>query len=474
MNRQIVQLFGLSLLLFATLVGFTSYWSVFDAEALKDEPANRRPLIEEQRIPRGLILASDGTVIARSVGRGSGEARTFTRTYPTGPLFSHAVGYSFIERGRVGLEKSRNGFLTGEENEFASIFSQLQDQDREGQDVVSTLDPGGQREAIAALGGQRGSIVAIEPSTGRVRVMVSIPDFDPNDVPGDFAEINRAPGSPSFNRATQARYPPGSTMKVVTAAAALDSKRFNPESVLNGNSGQRISGVPLANFGGADFGPISLTGALTNSVNTVWGKVGEQLGKARMIDYMERFGFGQDPPLDYPPEQMTPSGVFAGGRLLSADDSIDIGRVAIGQERLQVTPLQMAMVVAAVGNGGRLMQPRLTERVVAKDGRVQERVEPSEQSTVISRQAAEQLGQMMARVVEEGTGTAAALQGIRVAGKTGTAEVDGGAANQAWFIAFAPVERPRMAIAVTVERTQGQGGTVAAPIAKQVLQELLG
>ncbi len=228
MNRQIVQLFGLSLLLFATLVGFTSYWSVFDAEALKDEPANRRPLIEEQRIPRGLILASDGTVIARSVGRGSGEARTFTRTYPTGPLFSHAVGYSYIERGRVGLEKSRNGFLTGEENEFASIFSQLQDQDREGQDVVSTLDPGGQREAIAALGGQRGSIVAIEPSTGRVRVMVSIPDFDPNDVPGDFAEINRAPGSPSFNRATQARYPPGSTMKVVTAAAALDSKRSTP------------------------------------------------------------------------------------------------------------------------------------------------------------------------------------------------------------------------------------------------------
>ncbi len=244
--------------------------------------------------------------------------------------------------------------------------------------------------------------------------------------------------------------------------------------MINGNSGQRISGVPLANFGGADFGPITLTDALTNSVNTVWAKVGEQLGKARMIDYMERFGFGQDPPLDYPPEQMTPSGVFAGGRLLSADDSIDIGRVAIGQERLQVTPLQMAMVAAAVGNGGRLMQPRLTERVVAKDGRVQERVEPAEQSTVISRQAAEQLGQMMASVVEEGTGTAAALQGIRVAGKTGTAEVDDGAANQAWFIGFAPVERPRMAIAVTVERTQGQGGTVAAPIAKQVLEELLG
>jgi peptidoglycan glycosyltransferase len=190
---------------------------------------------------------------------------------------------------------------------------------------------------------------------------------------------------------------------------------------------------------------------------------------------MERFGFNTEPDLDYPRNQMTPSGVFGeDGGLLDQSDPVDIGRVAIGQERLQVTPLQMAMVAAAVGNGGVLMKPRFTDRVVDKDGRVTERIEPEEEERVIEEETATQLAGMMADVVNEGTGTAAALSGIQVAGKTGTAEVDSGASNQAWFIAFAPVDDPQMAIAVTVERTTGQGGTVAAPIAKRVLEVLLG
>jgi penicillin-binding protein A len=193
-----------------------------------------------------------------------------------------------------------------------------------------------------------------------------------------------------------------------------------------------------------------------------------------MYRYMRRFGFNQEPPLDYPREQMVPSGVFEKGEILSTGAPVDMGRVAIGQERLQVTPLQMAMVAAAVGNGGELMTPHLVERVVAQDGRVTDRRRPREMSQVMSSRAAEQVGQMMSRVVEEGSGTAAALSGTRVAGKTGTAEVEGGTANQAWFIAFAPVDQPRMAIAVTVERTQGTGGEDAAPIAKRVLESLLG
>jgi penicillin-binding protein A len=459
--------------LFAVLIGATSWWSVFGATGLKDNTANRRALIEEQQVPRGLILADDGTRLAVSHGRGKGKDRIYVRSYPTANLFSHAVGYSFIERGRAGLERSRNDALAGEENEFESIFSQLESRGRQGEDVVTTLDPAGQRTAIQALGGQRGSIVALEPETGKVRVMVSIPDFDPNQVPDRFSELNRAEGSPLFNRATQARYPPGSTFKAVTAAAALDSGKLSPDSVVDGSSPKTIGGVPLSNFGGESFGPISLTDALTHSVNTVWAQVGEQLGKDTMYRYMQRFGFNRQPELDYPTEQMTPSGVFSKGKLLGAGDPVDIGRVAIGQERLQVTPLQMAEVAAAIGNGGQLMRPRLTDRIVDKDGRVKERVQPELESRVMSEKAAGELGQMMSRVVEEGTGTAAALEGIDVAGKTGTAEVEGGAANQAWFIAFAPVDHPRMAIAVTVERTSGQGGTVAAPIAKQVLEALL-
>jgi penicillin-binding protein A len=460
--------------MFAVLVAFTSYWTVLDAKGLEDNSANRRPLIEAQKVPRGLILARDGTVLARSRGRGRGDDRVFTRFYPTGPLFSHAVGYSFIERGRAGLEQSYDDDLAGREDEFQTVLSGLENRRREGADVVTNLDPKGQKTAISALGGRAGSVVAIEPQTGKIRVMVSIPDYDANQVPNRFSGLNRAPGSPLLNRATQARYQPGSTFKVVTAAAALDTGKFTPDSVVDGSSPKTIGGVPLNNAGGESFGPISLTDALTNSVNTVWGQVGERLGKSTMYKYMQRFGFNTKPPLDYPPQQIDSSGVFSGGRLLTKGDTVDIGRVAIGQERLQVTPLQMAMVASAVANGGRLFRPRLVDRIVRKDGRVKRVIEPGLQSPVISKKAADQLTQMMGRVVEEGTGTAAALSGIRVAGKTGTAEVEGGAANQAWFIAFAPIDHPRMAIAVTVERTSGQGGTVAAPVAKQVLESLLG
>ena len=205
--------------------------------------------------------------------------------------------------------------------------------------------------------------------------------------------------------------------------------------------------MPLANSGGQDFGPITLTDALTNSVNTVWAQVGENIGRKTLEEYMDRFGFNQDPELDYPDGQMNPSGVRnSKGRLLDGDDGFDVGRVAIGQGgeegQIQVTPLQMALVAGAVGNKGRLMRPRLTERIVAKDGRA-EQIQPKQQARVMSEKAAAELTQMMGNVVEEGTGTAAALSGARVAGKTGTAEVDNATANQAWFIGFAPAGQPQ-------------------------------
>jgi peptidoglycan glycosyltransferase len=283
-----------------------------------------------------------------------------------------------------------------------------------------------------------------------------------------------------LNRTTQELYPPGSTFKVVTAAAALDSGKFRPESVVDGSSPRTVSGSRLENSGGQDFGPISLTDALTNSVNTVWAQVGESTGRRTLVEYMDRFGFGQDPQLDYPGSQMAASGIRDGkGRLVRGDAGFDIGRVAIGQGGLEgaivASPLQMAQVAAAIAGGGRLMKPRLTDRVLRKDGRVKERVEPDLQSDVFSKRTAGQLTAMMGRVVEEGTGTAAALEGVRVAGKTGTAEVGANREfTQPWFIGFAPIENPRMAVAVTLERTQGQGGTVAAPIAKRVLEVLLG
>jgi peptidoglycan glycosyltransferase len=466
-------------LLFAVLVGFTSYWSVIDAEGLADNPDNRRELIEEQKIPRGLIYANDGkTVVAANRSRGRGKNRIYTRTYPTRGLFAHPIGYSFITNGRISLERERNDALAGREDEFATLFAGLEGRDREGQDVVTNLDVAGTQAAVAGLAGRKGAVVAIEPQTGKVRVMVSIPDYDPNLIPSEFGRLNRDPNKPTLNRTTQELYPPGSTFKVVTATAALDSGKVTPETVIDGSSPKTISGVPLANAGGQSFGPVSFTDALTNSVNTVFAQVGETIGRGTLVEYMKRYGFYEDPQLDYPDGQMVPSGVINGdGRYV--EDGFDVGRVAIGQGGLEgevrAGPLQMALVASAVANGGRLMKPQLTDRIVRKDGRVAERIEPDLQSKVMKPETAEQLSAMMSRVVEEGTGTAGALAGITVAGKTGTAEVGANREfTQPWFIAFAPVEDPKMAIAVTVERTTGQGGTVAAPIAKQVLEAMLG
>ncbi len=482
MNRQIVQLFGLFAVLFGLLVAFTSRWTVFEAESLADNQNNRRPLIEEQQIPRGLILARDGeTVLARSVPEGRGNDRIFRRTYPTGGLFAHPLGYSFITNGRRSLELSRNDDLAGEEDEFESLFAGLEGREREGLDVVTNLDVAGTQAAVAGLAGRKGAVVALEPQTGKVRVMVSIPEYDPNLIPSDIGRLERdRVNQPLLNRSTQELYPPGSTFKVVTAAAAMDSGKVNPNTVIDGSSPKDISGVPLSNSGGQSFGPIAFTDALTNSVNTVFAQVGEQIGRATMVEYMKRFGFYQDPELDYPDFQMIPSGIINGeGDFVT--DGFDVGRVAIGQGGLEgeirASPMQMALVAAAIGNRGRLMKPRLTDSVVRKDGRVKERVQPDLQSQVVKPEVADQLGQMMARVVEEGTGTAAALSGVEVAGKTGTAEVGANREfTQPWFIAFAPVGDPQIAIAVTVERQPAgsQGGTVAAPIASSVLQALLG
>ena len=481
MNRQIAQLFALTVVLFGVLVVFTSRWTVFEAQSLEDNTANRRPLIEEQRNPRGLIYARDGrTVLAANRATGRGEDRIFTRVYPTRGLFAHPIGYSFIRNGRRSLELFRNDDLVGDEDEFETILSELEDRTRQGFDVVTNLDRRATEVAVQGLGGRKGAVVAVEPQTGKVRVMVSIPEYDPNRVPSAFRQIETDPNQPLLNRTTQELYPPGSTFKVVTATAALDSGKVSPTTVIDGSSPITISGVPLENAGGQSFGPISFTDALTNSVNTVFAQVGLRVGRETLVEYMKRFGFYADPQLDYPGFQMVPSGILDGeGDYV--EDGFDVGRVAIGQGGLEgeirASPLQMALVAAAIANRGRLMKPRLTDQVLLPDGRVKERIEPDLQSQVMEPDTAEQLAQMMSRVVEEGTGTAAALSGITVAGKTGTAEVG---ANrefaQPWFIAFAPVDEPRIAIAVTIERQPpgSAGGTVAAPIAASVLETLLG
>ncbi|MEZ5120076.1 MAG: penicillin-binding protein 2 [Solirubrobacterales bacterium] len=477
MNTPARRLYLFVTVLFAILVFATTWWTVARPASLRDNPRNARSLLEQQRIHRGTIFARDGTVLARSR---RGPQDTWVRRYTAADrLVAHAIGYSYTNLGRAGLERSRNDALIGQRTEVGSLIDDVLGRRPVGDNVTTTLDLDAQRVALEQLAGRKGAVVALEPATGRVRVMASVPGFDANALRSGktFERLNRQPDSPMFNRATQASYPPGSTFKVVTAAAALDSGRYQPDSVINGDSPKVISGVPLANDGGESFGDITLTTALTHSVNTVFAQIGEDLGKATMAKYMKRFGFYDKPPLDYPADQMLASGEYAGGRLLAPESrKIDVGRMAIGQDKLQVTPLQMAEVAAVVANGGVRVAPRLTEKIVDRDGRTVDRVEPERVTRVMSRESAAQLGEMMTNVVREGTGTAAALAGIDVAGKTGTAEKDPSRnLVQPWFIAYAPAHDPKIAIAVTVEDSIGGfGGTVAAPIARAVMQQILG
>jgi penicillin-binding protein A len=474
MNAPITRLFVVVVALFALLIAFTSRWTVFQADALRNNARNQRELLEDQRIHRGLIRAGDGAVLARSLKQ---PDQSYVRTYPQGELFPHAIGYDFVTRGRAGLERSYDDDLSGRKSELGSVFQRLTGTEREGDDVVTSLNPAAQRVALQQLAGRKGAVVALDPHTGAVKVMASNPGYDPNAVrrTSTFKALNRDPNAPLLNRTTQSGYPPGSTFKVVTAIAAIDSGRYTPDSRISGRNGKPISGVPLNNDAGESFGDITLTEALTKSVNTVFGEIGEKLGKTTMKKYMDRLGFEAPVQIDLPSDERAASGERRNGRVIPATSRfVDVGRMAIGQDKLTVTPLQMAMVASAVANGGKLMKPHIVDRVVDRDGRTVRHVGPDEMAQVMSPDTASKVGQMMGQVVKEGTGTAAALQGIDVAGKTGTAEVDRPCGpNQLWFIAFAPAQDPRVAIAATVECGTGFGGTVAAPIAKAVMQELL-
>ncbi len=486
MNRQILKLFAFIVVLFGVLVGFTSYWSVFDAKNLKSQEANSRPLLEQQQVRRGRILAADGTVIAKSVAKGHGAGLRFVRRYPEGALYGHPIGYSFVRQGDSEFEKYHNEELAGEESEFSSILDEITGRNREGNDIVTNIDAAAQRVALSDLEQAGfGAVVAIEPSTGEVKVMASNKPYDPNRIPYELEKLNRNKlETPLLNRATQGLWPPGSTFKVVTAAAGLESGVITPETTINAPGTIIDEGHVLANDFEQGFGPISLDFALTNSVNTWFGQLGQKVGQDKLFEQMEKFGFNATPPIDLPNEgkesEVYKSGVFEGNELLGKNDPVDLARVAIGQERLLETPLQNAMVAAAVANGGKLMAPQIWNRVINPDGRVLKRLEPAVYSEPISARTAEELTTAMEGVVSEGTGTNAAISGVAVAGKTGTAETPynescggGTAENQAWFIGFAPANEPKIAIAASVECTERFGNDVAAPIFRDVAETIL-
>jgi penicillin-binding protein A len=488
-NRQVSQIGVASLVLIAALIVGTTYWQTWANAGLADRQDNDIRLVAQFSIKRGKIYASDGrTVLATNVERRVGGQTLYFRRYPTGPIFSNVVGYSTQTRNRTGLERSYNDYLTASNANLDTVLHSAVDRLRgttvTGNDLVLTIRPGMQELGRRLLQGKCGAMVAIEPATGRVLAMVTSPGYNPNLIEDRFAQATRPVGkctSPLLDRATAGRYVPGSVFKLITASAALDTGRYTPESRFYDPGycieyGQRVrnAGNPEAP---ETFGNVNFTSGLAHSINSVFCNIGKDIGAGTILRYAERFGFYSLPPLELPEDERVESGLYNRGRLFKPKrpaTQVDPGRLAFGQERLQVTPLQMAMVSAAIANHGVLMRPQLIERVVSPEGKTLTHLQPERLGRAIKRRTADQLTSMMELAVRGGTGTAASIPGIRVAGKTGTAETGRGNVHTTWFTAFAPADAPKVAIAVVVEdQLNGFGGTISAPIARAVMEALL-
>jgi len=487
LNRAITRLAVVGTGLMVVLVVATTYWQAWAAGGLNDRQDNQIQRVAQFTIKRGQILANNPrTVLARNEARKVGGRTLYFRRYPPNGVAAHVVGYSTQARSRAGVERSRNDYLTASNRNLSTVVSKTLDELRgatiEGNDLVLTLHMRAQQTAMRALGGRCGSVVALEPSSGKVLVMASSPTYDQNVIERNFSAIERIqapckPVAPLYSRATYGLYAPGSTFKVVTAAAAIDSGRYTADSRFDDPGYCEVYGRRVNNYDTTrPFGNVDLLQALQHSINSVFCNIGKELRAGLLIDYTKRFGFYRTPPLETPDNERAPSGLYEGSRLFDPKDEndVDAGRFAFGQERLLVTPLQMAMVAGAIANGGVVMKPFVVDRVLAPDGGVIVKTKPDDLGRAVKAETAATVASMMQLAVESGTGTAARMPGVVVAGKTGTAETGVAGTNNAWFIAFAGRQRPQVAIAVVLEQQHGTGGRLAAPIARDVLQALIG
>jgi peptidoglycan glycosyltransferase len=487
-NKQITRLAVAAVLLLGSLIVATTYWQTWAQAGLADRQDNAIQQVAQFEIDRGEILGRNGRpVYATNVERRVKGKKLYFRTYPTRGLAPHVVGYSTQVRSRAGLERSLNDYLTGSNTSLGSFIESIPGRLRvttvKGNDVRLTLSPRAQRVAQNALGNRCGAVVALEPRTGRVLVMASNPTYNPNLIERNYAQATRAPnaecrpGNPLLNRATQGLYAPGSTFKVVTASAALESGKWKPTSTFDDPGYCEEYGRRVQNYDtNRPFGRVTLFQSLQYSINSVFCNIGKALGAEALMKQAQKFGFYSRPPLETPINERTASGLYKNGELFfpKSAQAADPGRLAFGQERLLVTPLQMAIVAATVANGGEVMRSAVVERIVSPKGRTVAKLKPDSLGRAMSEQTARDLTAMMKAVVAGGTGTAAQIPGVAVAGKTGTAETGRAGVNTVAFIGFAPADDPKVAVAVFVEAQQSTGGETAAPIAKEVMQAILG
>ncbi len=486
MNKPIRTLAIGCLALFVALLVNSTYLQYFKADALNSRNDNKRVRDAEFSRERGAILVR-GNSVAQSVP--VDDEFKFQRRYPQAQKYAHLTGYYSYTYGRNAVELTQNDILSGSDprlfvNRVVDMFGNSQPK---GGDVSLTIDPQAQTAAydgLRDLGGPdiKGSVVALDPSTGAILAMVSSPSYNPNSLSShNLSEISDAwkklgedPERPMLNRGVQEVYPPGSTFKLVTAAAALSSGQYTPSSPVPGGASLDLplTDTNLPNENGMSCGgdKITLTRALEVSCNVAFGWLGMQIGDDALREQAQKFGFG-DRYLDDLNDQ-------AESRFPADPDEPQTALSAIGQFDVAATPLQMAMVTAGIANGGTVMKPYLVDEVRSPNLDVLDKANPEPYRSAVSSSVARDLTQMMISVVDQGTGTTAQIPGIKVAGKTGTAQSAADRNPYAWFVSFAPADDPKVAVAVLVEdagveRDAISGSGLAAPIAKRVMEAVI-
>ncbi|MEG6615245.1 penicillin-binding transpeptidase domain-containing protein [Peptococcaceae bacterium 1198_IL3148] len=461
--RNNIRKLGIFLLgILILLILYLSYIQLKTGPELASHPKNYRLTEEMSKIHRGAILDNQGNILAET----RWDDESGLRHYPLAEKTAHLLGYTSIKYGSAGLEGAYNRELLGltSEGKFLNLMRQVTGEQPVGEDLVLTIDGELQHLAVKLLAqtGKPGAVVAVNPRTGAILTAASYPSFDPNNLETQWDSLVNNQQSPLLNRAFQGAYPPGSVIKPAIAVAALEADNQLATGKFNCPGYLEQNGVKLADNG--VHGQVDLTQALVVSCNTTFGQLGVSLGKTKLETALGDFGFNSDfdLPIDVRPSTIT------------NDDNIEkqeLAEAAIGQGELLVSPLQMAMVASTIANNGILMQPYLVQEIIAPTGETTMQHQPQILKQVTTEDIARFVNQGMVGVVERGTGKTAAISGISVAGKTGTAENQQGQPH-AWFIGFAPAHDPQIALAVIVENG-GSGGTVAAPIAQQMILEAL-
>lgn len=442
--------------LFLLLVIYLVIFQLTKAESLAQHDHNKRNWVNENIITRGTIYDRNKNTLVHTQRDDMGNNY---RVYEYSDILAPVTGYNSVTYGKTGIEKSYNRELLDLEDKPMSKFKSMVVKSDVGNDLNLTIDANLQQISYNYLQGYTGSIVIMNAKTGEVLSLVSNPSFNPNTLDDDWQNLIQNENAPLLNRATQGLYRPGSSMKVVTSVGLIEN---NIDLNYNDTGSEIIQQYEIKNFGDAVYGQLDLRSALVNSSNTYFAKKTDELGKEKLKETTDKFLFNKEYKFDLdhsnskiPYDQL---------------NEVDTAMTGFGYGKTQVTPLHMAMIASAIANDGKMMQPRLVLDVEDKDGKVLKKSEPQEISEVTDSQTAQQIREYMLDVVREGSGTAANVSDIQIAGKTGTAETDNGSTD-AWFIGFAVDQDPQLAIAVVIENDGRTGGEVAAPIAGNLLRD---